>query len=275
MNQENQNPQGTPPGLPPRGFGGSTPPPLIPPARSYSSDEQPLGADPVERTPIAGIIGAVESILRQPRRVMFQLKQARPGGLIGSLLVIAIVCSIIYGVVVGTFTGGTQYWAAPVKIAGGLLISALICLPSLYIFSCLGGSTARLVEVFGLVAGLLALLTILLIGFAPVAWVFSQSTKSECVMGGLHLAFWGVAVIFGVRFLGAGFKHMDVRSDGALKVWVIIFLLVCLQMTTALRPILGKADNFLPASTEKKFFVGHWLDCLGDESKEGNGRKPD
>jgi len=32
-------------------------------------------------------------------------------------------------------------------------------------------------------------------------------------------------------------------------------------MTTALRPILGRSDTFLPR--EKKFFVAHWLDTLG------------
>ena len=40
----------------------------------------------------------------------------------------------------------------------------------------------------------------------------------------------------------------------------MIFLLVLLQMTTSLRPWMGKADAFLP--TEKKFFVSHWLECI-------------
>jgi hypothetical protein len=262
MNEPNQNPQGTPYGNP------AGPPPLIPAGGPvYPRGEQPLGADAIERTPISGVIGAVEAILRQPRRVIFQLKQAKTGGLITSLMLIALVCSAVYGVVVGAFSGGDQYWAAPTKIAVGLLISGLICLPSLYIFSCLGGSQARLVEVFGLVAGLLALMTILLIGFAPVAWVFSQSTASETVMGGLHLAFWAVAVFFGVRFLSAGFRHMQAKSAGALTTWVVIFLLVCLQMTTALRPILGKSDHFLPSSDEKKFFLGYWMDCIDQDSK--------
>lgn len=267
MNEPNQNPPGTPPGLPSNIPGTPAAPPLIPSARSYPPGELPLGADATERTPISGVVAAVEAVLRQPRRVMFQLKQAKTGGLIGSLLLIAVACSLAYGVVVGTFSGGDQYWAAPVKIAAGLLISGLICLPSLYIFSCLGGSHARLAEVFGLVAGLLALMTILLIGFAPVAWVFSQSTQSTTVMGGLHLAFWAVAVFFGVRFLGAGFSHMNAKSGGALTTWVVIFLLVCLQMTTALRPILGKSNHFLPPSTEKKFFVGHWMDCIDEDTK--------
>jgi hypothetical protein len=176
------------------------------------------------------------------------------------MFVIAIACSLIYGVVAGTFSGGTQLWAAPVKIAMGLMISALICLPSLYIFTCLSGSQARLVEVLGLLAGLLMLMTILLIGFAPVAWVFSQSTESLAWMGALHLMFWLVATIFGLRFLKAGFTHSNARSKAGINTWVVIFLLVAVQMTTALRPILGTADTFMP--TQKQFFLAHWADCL-------------
>ena len=45
-----------------------------------------------------------------------------------------------------------------------------------------------------------------------------------------------------------------------------LFVLVLLQMTAALRPILGTADAFLP--TKKKFFVSHWTDSL---KSSGNG----
>ena len=236
-------------------------PPQIPPyPPPVNSAGRPLGENPEEREAITNVITAVEAILRQPRRVMFQLRQPDSGRLIAVMLFMSVVCSLVYGVVVGTFSGDAQLWAAPVKIAGGLLISALICLPSLYIFACLGGSQARLVEICGLVTGLLLLMTILLIGFAPVAWLFSQSTESLTWMGALHLIFWGIATLFGLRFLEVGFSHSKARSNAGLNTWIIIFVLVVLQMTTALRPIVGKADTFLP--TEKKFFVNHWGDCL-------------
>jgi hypothetical protein len=106
-------------------------------------------------------------------------------------------------------------------------------------------------------------MTILLIGFAPVAWIFSQSTYSVAWMGGLHLVFWCVATIFGVRFLKQGFSRTEAKSQAGVNVWIIIFLLVALQMTTALRPIVGKSDTFFPA--EKKFFIAHWVDCLGQK----------
>src|SRR6266571_7955389 len=224
----------------------STPPliPAGPPSAGPSS--LPLGANPDEEVPIPNFVGAIEAILREPRRVMFQLRQPGAGRLIAAMLTVSVVCGLIYGVIAGTFSGGAQLWAAPLKIVGGLWISALICLPSLYIFSCLSGSQARLIEVFGLVAGLLLLMNVLLIGFAPVAWVFSQSTGSIAAMGALHLAFWFIATYFGLRFLSAGFSAHEDRSGGGIKVWMIIFVLVMLQMTTAVRPLIGSADRFLP-----------------------------
>lgn len=237
----------------------SVPPQL--PASPLASGLAPLGENPGEREPITSPIGAVEAILRQPRRLMFQLRQPGSGSLVGGMLLVTVVCSLVYGLVVGTFSMGPQLWGAPAKIAAGLIISALICLPSLYIFTCLSGSQARLAQMCGLLAGLLMLMSILLIGFAPVAWLFSQSTQSLAWMGTLHILFWLISTFFGLRFLQTGFSHSQARSKAGLYTWIIIFVLVALQMTTALRPILGKADTFLP--TEKKFFVAHWAECLG------------
>ena len=247
-------------------------PPQIPPVIS-PGDARRLGDDPLDRVAIPNSITAIEAILRHPRRIMFQLREPGAGKLIAAMLFISIAASLVYGVVVGTFSGGPQLWIAPVKIAAGLMISALICLPSLYIFTCLSGSQARLVEVSGLLAGLLMLMTILLIGFAPVAWIFSQSTESLAWMGALHLIFWFIATIFGLRFLEAGFSHSQARSHAGFHVWIIIFLLVAVQMTTALRPIIGTADTFFPK--EKQFFLTHWGDCLNSHDGESKSKSRD
>lgn len=229
-----------------------------------------LGDDPQDRIHITGAFSAIESILRHPRRIIYQLQQPGGGHIVFALLLIAMACSVVYGVVVGTFSLGAQLWAAPVKIASGLVISALICLPSLYIFSCLSGSQARLTEVCGMIAGLLALMTVLLIGFAPVAWVFSQSTESLAAMGALHLVFWFIATWFGVRFLATGFAHLS-GKPGGLRVWVVIFLLVMAQMTTTLRPLVGTSEAFL--QKEKKFFVKHWIEQIEKPSATTQTRR--
>lgn len=251
---------------------GSGVPPQIPPGATANASARPaLGDDPAARVPVTNPIAAVEAILRHPRRLMYSLRQPGAGGLIAGMLIAAVGFSLIYGLVVGSFSGHEQWWAAPVKISIGLLISTLICLPSLYIFACLSGSQARLAEMFGLVVGLPMLMTLLLIGFAPVAWLFSQSTESLVWMGALHLAFWLVATVFGLRFLNAGFAQSNARSNAGLNTWIIIFMLVMLQMSTALRPLIGRSDTFLPGNEEKKFFLTHWGDCMDDAS---HGKKP-
>jgi hypothetical protein len=230
------------------------------PADSAADQRLPPGESPGDREPITGPLPAIEAILRQPRRVMYQLRQPGAGPLIIVMGGVAIFCALLYGLVVGTFSMGAQLWAAPVKIAFGMVVAALICLPSLYIFSCLSGCRTRLLEIFGLVAGLMLLMTLLLVGFAPVAWLFSESTASVVWMGALHIAFWFVASVFGLRFLHAAFQHSGAKSSAGLYVWTILFVLVSLQMTTALRPLVGKADTLLPA--QKRFFLTHWAESV-------------
>jgi len=247
MNEQERNPSPT---------SMSTVPPALDSARPA------LGDDPAERVPIGNAFTLIEAVLRQPRQLFFQLRQPGAGRLILMMLAVSVVCAAVYGVVAGTFSGGTQLWVAPVKIAGGLLVSAVICLPSLYIFGCLSGSRARLVEVCGLLAGLLMLMTILLVGFAPVAWIFSSSTEALAGMGTLHIIFGFIAACFGINFLDKGFAQSGIKSSAGTNVWVVIFLLVALQMITSLRPIIGTAETLLP--TEKRFFLAHWSKCLFD-----------
>jgi len=99
-----------------------------------------------------------------------------------------------------------------------------------------------------------------------VSWLFSQSTNSSTWMGVFHLLFWGVATIFGLRFLHSGFSQTHARSTAGFNIWAVIFVLVMLQMTTALRPLIEPAPSFLPK--EKRFFLSYWADCLNANAKE-------
>lgn len=208
-----------------------------------------------------GPLEVLEALLKHPGRIIHELHGMRKRRLTGWLLVLTLGGMAIYGIVVGSLTGGSQLWIAPVKIALGTLLSVLICLPSLYIFSCLGGSEARLDSIAGALAAAVCLGALLLLGFAPVAWVFSQSTDSIAFMGGLHLLFWLIGLFFGLRLMGATRRFRGETGRARLGTWRLIFILVCLQMTTTLRPIIGRSDHFLPQ--EKKFFLTHWIESLG------------
>ena len=151
-------------------------------------------------------------------------------------------------------------WIAPAKLALGTLLSVLICLPSLYIFACLGGIDARLRTVSGALFAAVGLGALLLIGFAPVAWIFSQSTDSVAFMAALHLILWAIGISFGLRLVAAMGRLLTGSARSHLKLWGFIFIVVCLQMTTTLRPIVGTSKHFLPG--EKKFVLAQWLETM-------------
>jgi hypothetical protein len=217
---------------------------------------------PKGATPVA----VIEALLKYPGRIIHELQNNWRAALAIWLLLLALSGMAAYGVVVGSFSGGAQMWVAPVKIALGTLLSMLICLPSLYIFACLGGVDAPLRTVSGVFLGAVSLAALLLIGFAPVAWIFSQSTDSVAFMSALHIGLWAIGIMFGLRLIEAMGRLLNGSTRSHLKLWGSIFIVVCLQMMTTLRPIVGASEHFLPG--EKKFFLAHWMETVFGTGQE-------
>jgi hypothetical protein len=236
-------------------------PPKIPQQTSTGFHRSSLGDDPAETVPIQSTFQAIESLLREPRRFLFHLKQG--GNLVVPLILVSLACLALYGLVMGSFSGGVQLWRAPVKAVICVMVASLICFPSLYVFASIAGAKARLSDLFTLIFAMVTILSILLLAFAPVALLFSTSTQSEVLMGTLHLVFWIVSVHFGIRFLIAAVETLGGGGVGVVKVWTLLFLMVVFQMTTALRPLLGTSDTFMP--TEKKFFLKHWSEQFSNK----------
>lgn len=233
-------------------------------------------ADPVERIrrdyqPFEGGVNALssaEALLRAPGRILFELRNGNGRTVGHAVLAAAVFCLAAYGLTVGMFAWGDQIWSAPLKITLGALFSALICFPSLVIFSFLAGSDSSIGEIFVLLLATLALSSLLLLGFGPVSWVFTQSTESTAFMGALHIIFWLVGTYYGVRFLGTATGFLDGDRGRHIALWSFIFLLVTLQMMTTLRPLVGSGESLL--QKEKKFFLTHWTETIdGSASRRG------
>ena len=231
-----------------------TPPPVPPSGQNATPNPPPTGAG-THNGP-EGIGDRFRLLLGQPERFGRSLENSGSSSPMTALLATALLGAVLYGLVVGSFSGGVQWWAAPLKIAAGLSLSAILCLPSLYVFSCLTGQEIRIRDLSSVVAGMLALDVVLLASLAPIAWIFSQSTSSVAAMGFIHLVLWFVASGFGFRLLTRALPGAPGRNNPALNVWCALFLLVSLQMMTTLRPLVGTAETLLP--TEKRFFMQHW-----------------
>src|SRR5437867_3824655 len=84
-----------------------------------------------------GLLGAVEGMLKNPAALLQAFVRSERRQLILQFVIIAVATSAFFGLVLGSFSGHEQWWWAPLKVSGGLMLSALLCLPSLYVFGCL------------------------------------------------------------------------------------------------------------------------------------------
>ncbi|MCB1129775.1 MAG: hypothetical protein KDN05_01515 [Verrucomicrobiae bacterium] len=247
------NPQFTPPPVPP-----AAPPAPEPPLPDHLDTKS-----------------LFEALLRSPRTLGGRLADGVHNAT-GRFALLSIISLVLFGVVLGCFAKQEQLWAAPLKITCGLMFAGLICYPSLYIFSTLAGARVSAGQLAATLAGALALAGALLLGFAPAVWIFAESTDSLGFMGFLSLAAWLIALFFAVRFLNQVVFAAGATQKGPLGVWAIVFLLVTLQMTTSLRPILGRSEKFL--TSEKKFFLQHWGEqmdrTLPRTAETGTSEKP-
>lgn len=235
---------------------------------STSAQPPPLEAALPEKLDMKSLF---EALLRRPYALIPRLADPTHGAT-RMFAATAAISFLLFGLVLGCFAKHEQLWAAPIKITGGLLFAAVICLPSLYIFATLAGARVTLTQLVASLAGALALAGLLLLGFAPAVWIFAESTDSFGFMGFLSVAAWLVALFFGLRFLKAVVLATGGTQNGPLFVWCFVFLLVSLQLTTSLRPILGRSDTFL--TQEKKFFLQHWSDTMGASLGEKPAEKP-
>ncbi len=229
------------------------------------SDQKSPEAQPPEKPQItiedSPSLGKIfESLLKAPITLLFHVKE-KPKSLL-PLFAITTVSILIFGALVGSFSGGTQILIAPTKILLGLIISSIICFPSLYIFSSLSGADLRPSFVLKSLMISIALIAVLLIGFAPIVWVFAQSSESLFFIGSIVILVWIIAFTFGAKALKKMLNLEYTEKQSHIQIWVGIFLLVTLQMSTSLRPIIGNEGPLL--TSEKRFFLAHWI-----ESAEG------
>jgi hypothetical protein len=208
---------------------------------------------------------ALDLLLRRPDVLFERLEGERGQRLLRQLGAMAVLGHLVCGLIVGSFSGGMQWWAAPAKILGGMLVTAAICFPSLYIFVSFTGAEAKPRHVIALLLSLLALVGVFLAGFAPIAWVFSQSSTLVGFIGAVHLVIWLVSIFVSQRVVTAGLRHWKARRWGIVGFWVFVFVLTSLQMMTALRPLIGSSDFFF--DPEKLFFLENWGRAMGRDPR--------
>jgi len=229
----------------------TTPPPLPganPPPDAAASDDTTVG-----------------QLLKSPQSVVLKIMAdknlaAESAKLIG----VTALCYAVFGIAVGLFGGwgiaAMTVWKAPL-IA---LCAMLLCLPSLYVFTAVLGSPISLRQAFALGSACLAMTGLIVVGLSPVAWLFSVSTESLPFVTIMTFIIWLIALPFASRFLHRAGETGLLKHQGGLKVWFVILIVVTLQMTTVMRPILtAPAEGERIIATGKMFFLRHFGNACG------------
>lgn len=210
----------------------------------------------------------IAELLKNPVRVARTIA-AEPEGLLNAsfgLLAVALVCHAIFGGAIGLFAGWHVALLDVAKAPLVALCSLLLCFPSLYVFSCVAGSPLTLLQTFALGCSCQAMVGLLLIGLAPVGWLFAVSTASLPFIVMLAFAVWFVAIVFADRYVEK-LKAVPLFSNQAgIKTWFVILVIVSLQMTTCMRPLLGTSGKGILAG-EKMFFLAHFVSVFDASAK--------
>lgn len=230
--------------LPPPVSSMMSPPPAAPPV--------PIEPDEVLEPP-AGTLGEMNELLKRPVELVRRSYQGGPAP--RRLLGGALACFVLYGVAAGFFAGGASLLLAAFKVPLIILLTFLLCLPSLYVFGAMTGADWTGRRFLTAVSGFAATLGLLLVALLPIAWLFSVSSRYLASAVWLHFFLWVLAILFGWRFLNVALRESGSKSG--LFLWLALFLIVSMQVATVVRPVLvwdGKGALFTQG---KMFFLEH------------------
>jgi hypothetical protein len=208
------------------------------------------------------VLSTLDELLRRPDAGFARAQAGAPiGAWAMRLFAGSLGCCALYGAGSGFFAGGAQIAIAAVKAPLIVAGSALLCLPSLYVFGLLAGASLTRARFTVTLVGFVGMLALVLIGLLPIEWLFSVSTQSLAFAVWLHLALWSVALMFGARFLRAALPEVP---RGGVLLWLAMFCVVSFQVATFMRPTLWREPNAPVIEHGKLFFLDHFSQVTRD-----------
>ena len=220
--------------------------------------------------------GSLSELLKAPVRYALGIVG---GGNLATRVAVALAAAAagaaLFFFASGFFAGWQTALLDAAKGAGIALFAFALCLPSLYVFSCVSGATLRAAQIVAAGAACLATAGLLLAALAPVLWLFAVSSSSPGFVTALAAVLAVPAMWFAVRPALGLVRAGGVRSAAGLRLWLAVLVVVALQTVTLLRPMLAAPSpepeptpfdapgaKAAPAAPEKMFFLEHFVRTL-------------
>ncbi|NJL87542.1 MAG: actin-binding WH2 domain-containing protein [Leptolyngbyaceae cyanobacterium SM1_1_3] len=163
-----------------------------------------------------------------------------------SLLISSTVFLAVYGAIIGASSSWLQMLSSAVKLPALYLITLIICLPTLYFFDILFGSTLNFRQYTAMVLTAVSVISVLLFSFAPVSLFFLISVQGYSFFLLLNVAIMGLTGVVGIKLFYDGMRDVaahqadeDKLRNRLLKGWLVLYALVGSQLGWTLRPFFG------------------------------------
>ena len=183
-----------------------------------------------------------------------------------SLLISSSVFLALYGAIIGSTHSGLQIISSAFKLPALYLLTLLICLPTLYFMDIVLGSKRTFSQYVALLLASMAMISVMLFGFAPVTLFFRLSIDDYWFFLLLNVVVLGFTGVVGVRFFHKSMMAlMEKESAGKIsanrhkliKAWLFLYGFVGSQLGWTLRPFVGTPEEpfALFREIESNFYV--------------------
>jgi hypothetical protein len=183
-----------------------------------------------------------------------------------SLLVSSSLFLALYGAIIGSTHGGLQIISSAFKLPALYLLTLLICLPTLYFMDIVLGSKRTFSQYVALLLASMAMISVMLFGFAPVTLFFRLSIDDYWFFLLLNIIILSFTGVVGVRFFYKSMiTLMEKETAGKIsanrhkliKAWLFLYGFVGSQLGWTLRPFVGTPEEpfALFREIESNFYV--------------------
>ncbi|MBN1818948.1 MAG: hypothetical protein JW828_16425 [Sedimentisphaerales bacterium] len=194
------------------------------------------------------ILAGAEDVLRGR---IGQVARERPLPVLMRLFVHLVVFGLLYGAVMGSFGGWAgerflQVVYSAVKVPFLLAVTFALSVPSFFVLNTLFGLRDDFGESMRALVATQAGLTIVLASLAPftILWYVSSNHYQWAIL--FNTLMFGIASISSQLLLRRLYQPLiqrNRRHRWLLRIWIIIYAFVGIQMGWTLRPFIGNPDS--------------------------------
>jgi len=207
-------------------------------------------------------------LLRERKQFLEEIREGvKLQSKIFGLLISSTVFFAIYGAILGASSTWMQCLVSAIKLPALYLLTLIICFPTLYFFNVMFGSKRTFEQYLTLLMTAMAMISILLFGFAPVSLFFLISSTDYTFFLLLNIAIMAITGFLGISFFYQGMQSLSEEdAEGKeirlniLRFWLGLYAFVGTQLGWTLRPFFGSPGKAfeLFRNRESNFYLSVW-----------------